>query len=78
MTAQITPAAATAYAYHQGVALQRLARVRVALDAHAAKAEQSPRNWGHAGDMEDVGKKLLELMGALGALTPAEHAEHRI
>ncbi|HYW57659.1 MAG TPA: hypothetical protein VE934_11905 [Polaromonas sp.] len=78
MQSTTTPTAATAYAYHQGLALQRLARVKVALDDHNAKAAQAPRNWGYAGDVEDVGRKLLELLGALGALTPAEHAAHGI
>ncbi|MDP3228538.1 MAG: hypothetical protein Q8N13_11255 [Acidovorax sp.] len=70
--------AATAYAYHQGLALHRLERVRKALDAHQATAAAQPRKWGFPGDVEAAGQKLLEALAALGALTPQERETHRV
>ncbi len=70
--------AAAAYASHQATAVERLQRIRTALDVHQAAAAQKPRDWGFAGDVEAVGQKLLEVLGALDALTPAERVENRI
>jgi len=70
--------AATAYAYHQGLALHRLERVRKALDTHQATAAAKPRDWGFVGDVEAAGQKLLEALAALGALTPQERDTHRV
>lgn len=70
--------AATAYAYHQGMALHRLERIRAALDAHLATAAARPRDWGFVGDVEAAGQKLLEVLAALDALTPQEREAHRV
>jgi hypothetical protein len=68
----------TAYAYHQGLALHRLERVRKALDTHQAAAAAKPRDWGFVGDVETAGQKLLEALAALGALTEQERETRRI
>lgn len=79
MSAASSPAtAATAYAYHQGMALHRLERIRAALDAHQATAATRPREWGFVGDVEAAGQKLLEVLAALGALMPQERETHRV
>ena len=70
--------AATGYAYHQGLALHRLERLRKALDTHQATAASKPRDWGLVGDVEAAGQRLLEALAALGALTPQETELHRI
>lgn len=67
----MTPAAATAYAYHQGVALSLLERVRTAMDSHAAAAAAKPRNWGYVGDVESAAGKLQEALAALDVVMPA-------
>ncbi len=70
--------AATAYAYHQGMALHRLERIRAALDAHQVTAAAKPRDWSLVGDVEAAGQGLLQVLAALGALTPHETETHRI
>ena len=54
--------AATAYAYHQGLAIHRLQQIRTALDAHQARAAHKPGDWGFVGDVEAAGQKLLEAL----------------
>ena len=74
----MTTEAATAYAYQQGLALNRITRLQQAVDAHQAKAAARPRDWGFHGDVEALNQKLLEALATLGALTPAELIKHRI
>jgi len=74
----MTPAAATAYAYQQGVALSLLARVKTALDTHAAAAAAQPRHWGFVGDVEAAAVRLLEALAALDAVSPLEREAKRL
>jgi hypothetical protein len=49
--------------------------LQMALDAHAGRAEAEPANWALAGDLAEVRKRIMEVLGFVSGFAEADIEE---
>jgi hypothetical protein len=70
MTTQLT--AAATYAARRADIARLLDVLEMELQRHGEAAKADPRNWGHAGDLGKVRADLINTVGFLSNMDPAE------
>jgi len=65
-TNQHATTAAESYTARLADSQDLLARIAVALDAHRARQEAKPYDWGHASELGGVNEKLAYVLAMLG------------
>lgn len=71
-------AALTDYADRKAQAKSLIQRLSTALEAHQAKANESPRNWGYANDLGAFNSELINALDRVGGLTASERELYRL
>ena len=69
---QPQPKAAETYAARRNDIARLLDVLQMELDKHAENANAKPNDWGFAGDLSMVRSNLIEMVGGMSKMTPAE------